>query len=155
MTETASQMTDFLPVILPLVWAAILAFAVFLYVLLGGYDRSQHRGRACQEPVEVLFTDAARELRIGNLPIEQVSSDCPHGRSVLVGRLSFSRRHVACIGNPLRRHGDVAAEPLARDLDALQNESGHRSQEPRDGGKDGFHADLHALEMSAMKVVNL
>ena len=38
MTETASQMTDFLPVILPLVWAAILAFAVFLYVLLGGYD---------------------------------------------------------------------------------------------------------------------
>ena len=36
MTETASQMTDFLPVILPLVWAAILAFAVFLYVLLGG-----------------------------------------------------------------------------------------------------------------------
>src|SRR5262245_10310834 len=35
--ETASQMTDFLPVILPLVWAAILAFAVFLYVLLGGY----------------------------------------------------------------------------------------------------------------------
>ncbi len=38
MTETASQMTEFLPVILPLVWAAILAFAVFLYVLLGGYD---------------------------------------------------------------------------------------------------------------------
>ncbi|MEX2166795.1 MAG: cytochrome d ubiquinol oxidase subunit II [Methyloceanibacter sp.] len=31
-------MTEFLPVILPLVWAAILAFAVFLYVLLGGYD---------------------------------------------------------------------------------------------------------------------
>ena len=38
MTETASQMTEFLPVILPLVWAAILALAVFLYVLLGGYD---------------------------------------------------------------------------------------------------------------------
>src|SRR5262245_20457619 len=38
MTETASQMTDFLPVILPLVWAALLALAVFLYVLLGGYD---------------------------------------------------------------------------------------------------------------------
>ena len=31
-------MTEFLPVILPLVWAAILALAVFLYVLLGGYD---------------------------------------------------------------------------------------------------------------------
>jgi cytochrome bd ubiquinol oxidase subunit II len=38
MTDTASQMTEFLPVILPLVWAAILALAVFLYVLLGGYD---------------------------------------------------------------------------------------------------------------------
>jgi cytochrome d ubiquinol oxidase subunit II len=38
MTETASQMTQYLPVILPLVWAAILALAVFLYVLLGGYD---------------------------------------------------------------------------------------------------------------------
>ena len=39
MTGTAaSQMTEFLPVILPLVWAAILALAVFLYVLLGGYD---------------------------------------------------------------------------------------------------------------------
>jgi cytochrome d ubiquinol oxidase subunit II len=38
MIETASQMTDYLPVILPLVWAAILALAVFLYVLLGGYD---------------------------------------------------------------------------------------------------------------------
>jgi len=38
MTETASQMTEFLPVILPLVWAAILALAVFLYVLLGGHD---------------------------------------------------------------------------------------------------------------------
>jgi cytochrome d ubiquinol oxidase subunit II len=34
----AAQMTEFLPVILPLVWGAILAFAVFLYVLLGGYD---------------------------------------------------------------------------------------------------------------------
>ena len=38
--------------ILPLVWAAILAFAVFLYVLLGGYDLglgvlfpSRHRTR--------------------------------------------------------------------------------------------------------------
>jgi cytochrome d ubiquinol oxidase subunit II len=30
--------TEFLPVILPLVWGAILALAVFLYVLLGGYD---------------------------------------------------------------------------------------------------------------------
>ena len=39
MTGTAAtQMTEFLPVILPLVWAAILALAVFLYVLLGGYD---------------------------------------------------------------------------------------------------------------------
>jgi cytochrome d ubiquinol oxidase subunit II len=38
MTEQASQMTEYLPVILPLVWAAILALAVFLYVLLGGYD---------------------------------------------------------------------------------------------------------------------
>jgi len=38
MTETANQVTEFLPVILPLVWAAILALAVFLYVLLGGYD---------------------------------------------------------------------------------------------------------------------
>lgn len=36
---TASgPMTEFLPVILPLVWGAILALAVFLYVLLGGYD---------------------------------------------------------------------------------------------------------------------
>lgn len=34
----ASQLTEFLPVILPLVWGAILALAVFLYVLLGGYD---------------------------------------------------------------------------------------------------------------------
>ena len=31
-------MTEFLPVILPLAWAVILALAVFLYVLLGGYD---------------------------------------------------------------------------------------------------------------------
>jgi cytochrome bd ubiquinol oxidase subunit II len=38
MTETATQLTDYLPVILPLIWAAILALAVFLYVLLGGYD---------------------------------------------------------------------------------------------------------------------
>jgi cytochrome bd ubiquinol oxidase subunit II len=38
MTETASQMTEYLPVLLPLVWASILALAVFLYVLLGGYD---------------------------------------------------------------------------------------------------------------------
>jgi cytochrome bd ubiquinol oxidase subunit II len=38
MTQTATHLTDFLPVILPLVWAAILALAVFLYVLLGGYD---------------------------------------------------------------------------------------------------------------------
>jgi cytochrome d ubiquinol oxidase subunit II len=36
---TASgPVTEFLPVILPLVWGAILALAVFLYVLLGGYD---------------------------------------------------------------------------------------------------------------------
>jgi cytochrome d ubiquinol oxidase subunit II len=34
----AMEMTEFLPVILPLVWGAILALAVFLYVLLGGYD---------------------------------------------------------------------------------------------------------------------
>jgi cytochrome d ubiquinol oxidase subunit II len=38
MTEQASQMTEYLPVILPLIWAAILGLAVFLYVLLGGYD---------------------------------------------------------------------------------------------------------------------
>lgn len=31
-------MTEYLHVILPLVWAAILAFAVFLYVLLDGFD---------------------------------------------------------------------------------------------------------------------
>ena len=34
----ATEMTEFLPIILPLVWGAILALAVFLYVLLGGYD---------------------------------------------------------------------------------------------------------------------
>ena len=38
MTGTAAHMTEILPVLLPLVWAAILALAVFLYVLLGGYD---------------------------------------------------------------------------------------------------------------------
>ena len=38
MTGAEGQITEFLPVILPLVWAAILALAVFLYVLLGGYD---------------------------------------------------------------------------------------------------------------------
>lgn len=38
MTPTAVDMTQVLPVLLPLVWAAILALAVFLYVLLGGYD---------------------------------------------------------------------------------------------------------------------
>jgi cytochrome bd ubiquinol oxidase subunit II len=31
-------MTEFLPIILPLVWAAILALAVFLYVVLDGFD---------------------------------------------------------------------------------------------------------------------
>ncbi len=36
--NAANQVTEFLPVILPLVWGAILALAVFLYVLLGGYD---------------------------------------------------------------------------------------------------------------------
>lgn len=35
---TGAEMTEFLPIILPLVWGAILALAVFLYVLLGGYD---------------------------------------------------------------------------------------------------------------------
>jgi cytochrome d ubiquinol oxidase subunit II len=35
---TATAMTTFLPVILPLVWAAILALGVFLYVLLDGFD---------------------------------------------------------------------------------------------------------------------
>ena len=34
----AVNMTDLLPIFLPLVWGAILALAVFLYVLLGGYD---------------------------------------------------------------------------------------------------------------------
>lgn len=34
MTPTAVDMTQVLPVLLPLVWAAILALAVFLYVLL-------------------------------------------------------------------------------------------------------------------------
>jgi len=38
MTPTAVDITQVLPVLLPLVWAAILALAVFLYVLLGGYD---------------------------------------------------------------------------------------------------------------------
>lgn len=38
MTPTAVEITQVLPVLLPLVWAAILALAVFLYVLLGGYD---------------------------------------------------------------------------------------------------------------------
>jgi cytochrome d ubiquinol oxidase subunit II len=38
MIGTESQMAEHLPVILPLVWAAILGLAVFLYVLLGGYD---------------------------------------------------------------------------------------------------------------------
>ena len=31
-------MTEYLPILLPLIWASILALAVFLYVLLGGYD---------------------------------------------------------------------------------------------------------------------
>ena len=35
---SATAVTAILPVILPMVWAAILALAVFLYVLLGGYD---------------------------------------------------------------------------------------------------------------------
>ena len=38
MTATAIEMSQVLPLLLPLVWAAILALAVFLYVLLGGYD---------------------------------------------------------------------------------------------------------------------
>ena len=38
MTPTAVELTQVLPVLLPLVWAAILALGVFLYVLLGGYD---------------------------------------------------------------------------------------------------------------------
>ena len=35
---TATTLTEILPVLLPLIWAGILALAVFLYVLLGGYD---------------------------------------------------------------------------------------------------------------------
>jgi len=31
-------MTEYLPILLPMIWASILALAVFLYVLLGGYD---------------------------------------------------------------------------------------------------------------------
>jgi len=38
MTQTAVDITQVLPILLPLVWASILALAVFLYVLLGGYD---------------------------------------------------------------------------------------------------------------------
>jgi cytochrome bd ubiquinol oxidase subunit II len=39
MTEaSATAVTAVLPVILPLVWAGILALAVFFYVVLGGYD---------------------------------------------------------------------------------------------------------------------
>lgn len=38
MTHAAVDISQLLPVLLPLVWAAILALAVFLYVLLGGYD---------------------------------------------------------------------------------------------------------------------
>jgi cytochrome bd ubiquinol oxidase subunit II len=38
MTPTAVDMSQVLPILLPLVWASILALAVFLYVLLGGYD---------------------------------------------------------------------------------------------------------------------
>src|SRR5665648_941244 len=38
MTPASMDMAQLLPVFLPLVWAAILALAVFLYVLLGGYD---------------------------------------------------------------------------------------------------------------------
>jgi len=34
----AIELSQVLPVLLPLVWAAILALGVFLYVLLGGYD---------------------------------------------------------------------------------------------------------------------
>lgn len=37
-TATAVEMSQVLPILLPLIWAGILAFAVFLYVLLGGYD---------------------------------------------------------------------------------------------------------------------
>jgi cytochrome bd ubiquinol oxidase subunit II len=38
MTAADPGLAQILPIILPLVWAAILALAVFLYVLLGGYD---------------------------------------------------------------------------------------------------------------------
>src|SRR6266540_2625900 len=38
MTAVNPDVAQVLPIILPLVWAAILALAVFLYVLLGGYD---------------------------------------------------------------------------------------------------------------------
>ena len=38
MTAVDPNVVQVLPIILPLVWAAILALAVFLYVLLGGYD---------------------------------------------------------------------------------------------------------------------
>jgi cytochrome d ubiquinol oxidase subunit II len=38
MTAAAIDMSQALPILLPLVWASILALAVFLYVLLGGYD---------------------------------------------------------------------------------------------------------------------
>ena len=31
-------MTEYLPILLPLIWAAILSLAVFLYVLLDGFD---------------------------------------------------------------------------------------------------------------------
>jgi cytochrome d ubiquinol oxidase subunit II len=38
MTASDLDIAQLLPIFLPLVWAAILALAVFLYVLLGGYD---------------------------------------------------------------------------------------------------------------------
>lgn len=38
MTASNLEMAQLLPIFLPLVWASILALAVFLYVLLGGYD---------------------------------------------------------------------------------------------------------------------
>ena len=38
MTATAVDISQVLPIFLPVAWAAILALAVFLYVLLGGYD---------------------------------------------------------------------------------------------------------------------
>jgi cytochrome d ubiquinol oxidase subunit II len=38
MTAATVDMAQILPILLPLVWAAILALGVFLYVLLGGYD---------------------------------------------------------------------------------------------------------------------